>query len=624
MTSLCLVVRRPAAALALLLLGVTAALSVTTARSDFRLKLEPDYVYDPLSTVVETEFGKVAGVREAKKAAADDGEDLVLFAFRGIPYGGDTAGSNRWRPPTDPEPWEGERDASAYGPVCPQRRAKYFSEAAEILLGEEANPATFNHLKPSDPAPMSEDCLRVNVFTSSLNQSEPQRPVMVWLHGGDFSSGTGNSYPADSIARKGAILVTANFRLGLLGHFPHPELQESNFGLLDQIKLLEWVQKNIKNFGGDPERVTVFGEGTGATSVLAMMVSPLTPNLFMGGIAQSPEITKSLNISAKDASALGTAVGEALGAAGGEGQLAALRQIPAARLTDDNSDLEEKGLLQLYLYLDGGSMDVTVTDGFTSRRYHKKKPLIVGSNTNEMTTARIEATKAGPQELKPNTTLALASSDAYYPNTLESYEKAVRETFREDYFTVLSIFDAKTDEEALKSVTQIKTDALYGYGPYLVAKVVAEDGGKAYLYMFAQKPAGEAGESLGAFQRSEVPYVFNATDAIYNEDFVNPITNPILAESMLEYWTTFAETGDPNASERLPMWFGMKSCSKCLYSTRKSSKAKWNCFGAPSETGTMCESVPWKKEEMYQLAERVSNDMVNGEGTWFGDLKYAS
>merc|ERR1739848_850754 len=98
--------------------------------------------------------------------------------------------------------------------------------------------------------------------------------------------------------------------------------------------------------------------------------------------------------------------------------------------------------------------------------------------------------------------------------------------------------------------------------------------GKAYLYMFAQKPAGEAGESLGAFQRSEVPYVFNATDAIYNEDFVNPITNP-----------TLAETGDPNASERLPMWFGMKSCSKCLYSTRKSSKAKWNCFGAPSRPG---------------------------------------
>lgn len=600
----------PLLLVALALVAAASAIGSATATDRYDLNLSQARDLD--DTVVETAFGRVDGSREGE-----------YYAFRGIPYADDTSGANRWMPPRDPKPWKGSLfDASEYGPVCPQPAGRYFSEIADVLGVATDHPTTFNHLPPTAPALVSEDCLRINVFSPSLNESAGA-PVMFWIHGGDFGSGTGNAYPPASTVASGVVLVTANYRLGFLGYLAHPGLEYTNFGLRDQVKALEWVRDNIRNFGGDPGRVTIVGRDAGASSALALMASPLSEGLFHGVIAQSPKFDDSLNVTKDQAAPLGQAIGQALEIPEGPEQLERMRALPFEALAGQEAidTFERKGLLELRIYVDGDSMPQSALEAFKTNGYRKKIPVIVGSNANEVPPARLKGAKSGkPPQRESNTTLPLVDP-SYCPETKEALERAVRETFEEDAYTVLSIFDTKTDAEAARSGAQAKTDTIFGYAPFVVAKTIAESGGKAYLYMFRQKPSGEAGKILGAFAGSETPYVFNSTDSHYNEDFINPIVDQGTANDVSSYWRQFIKTGDPNnATLGLETWLGMKSCPTCRYSTRKSAKAKWICLGGES----VCEPVPWFKAEMYRLADRINTKMVNGEGTWFGDLKYTS
>ena len=306
--------------------------------------------------------------------------------------------------------------------------------------------------------------------------------------------------PASTVA-SGVVLVTANYRLGFLGYLAHPELEHTNFGLRDQVKALEWVRDNIRGFGGDPERVTIVGKDAGASSALALMVSPLSERLFQGVIAQSPKFADSLNVTKDQAAPLGRAVGQALEIPDGPDQLEKMRALPFEALARQEAmdTFERKRLLELRIYVDGDSMPRSALEAFRTDGYRKKIPVIVGSNANEVSSGPLKGARPlnRPQSAT-NTTLPLMDP-AYCPESKEAFERAVRETFEEDSYTVLSIFDTKTDAEAARSGAQAKTDTIFGYAPFVVAKTIAESGGKAYLYMFRQKPSGEAGKILGAF-----------------------------------------------------------------------------------------------------------------------------
>merc|ERR1711959_167491 len=240
---------------------------------------------DASAPVVSTTAGKVQG-------EVVDG----IYTFKGIPYAADTGGANRWAAPKDPESWFDVRDATTFMDICPQRVSNESFKAQEqdflSIAGIQLPVWAFD--VPTADNSMSENCLGLNVYTPSLDE---KLPVMVWIHGGGLFMGSGSGYPPQAIVKTGdVIVVTINYRLGFLGYFAHPELNGTNFGLLDQVKALEWVRDNIESFGGNPSNVTIFGESAGGASVLALMASPLSEGLFQKAIGESSYMEESHDV----------------------------------------------------------------------------------------------------------------------------------------------------------------------------------------------------------------------------------------------------------------------------------------------------------------------------------------
>ena len=298
-----------------------------------------------------------------------------VYTFKGIPYAADTGGANRWTAPKDPEAWSDVRNATTYIDVCPQD----FDGAESVFMGlfKEYNPSEV--LFPEDsPKETSEDCLGLNVFAPALDE---KLPVMVWIHGGALQADAGSLYPPQAIVKAGdVIVVTINYRLGFLGYFPHPELSEANFGLLDQVKALEWVRDNIESFGGDPSNVTVFGESAGGTSVLALMTSPLSEGLFQRALAQSPG-PLSENITVSEAGILGVEVGKEVGVPAGPDQLEKMREVSADSIIDTFNAMTVRGLTGHMMYVDE-SLPECVPCAFDKGEIHKV-PLLLGTNAME-------------------------------------------------------------------------------------------------------------------------------------------------------------------------------------------------------------------------------------------------
>merc|ERR1711977_394473 len=334
------------------------------------------------------------------------------------------------------------------------------------------------------PTEMSEDeCLALNVYSPTTNETA-NLPVMVWIHGGALIQGTGQSYPPESLVAQNTVLVTINYRLGFLGYFAHPELGDAtNFGLLDQIKALEWVQKNIAAFGGDPDRVTIFGESAGGTSVLALMVSPLSKGLFHGAIAESPAVFESLDIDVSKAGKIGVAVGEALDIPAGDGQLEQMRSVPAPNFTLASVEKSKEGLgpmTSAFLYVDGSSLTADILQGFEKGMNHKV-PLIIGSTADEMDMMKAFVDIIGE----------------IHPQTSESYREVIEKAFGTDAEAVLSVLPGETDQQALDAAYQLDTDVVFGTPAYLVAKSMASQRGNdedVFLYYFTQRLKGKVGE----------------------------------------------------------------------------------------------------------------------------------
>jgi len=225
-----------------------------------------------ISDPIQVEHGRISGLSSP---------DATVRVYKGIPFAAPPVGDLRWRPPQPPAEWEGVRACTQFGPRCPQRN---FDEDS-----------FWNTVEWVDHTRQSEDCLYLNVWTPARESSD-RLPVMVWIHGGGLTSGSASQplYDGTRMAKKGVVVVTINYRLGPLGFLAHPELSKEspygasgNYGILDQIAALKWIQKNIARFGGDPDRVTIFGESAGSRSVCALVASPLAKTLFHRAIGQS-------------------------------------------------------------------------------------------------------------------------------------------------------------------------------------------------------------------------------------------------------------------------------------------------------------------------------------------------
>src|SRR5262245_49410842 len=387
---------------------------------------------------VKVDGGLVAGV-----------VDRGVRVFKGIPYAAPPVGSLRWKPPQPIVAWSGVRDGSTFGAECPQ--IQY--------------PATSIYVRPLQP--QSEDCLFVNVWTTATEAA--RQPVLVWIHGGALTHGSGISDTRDGVplARKGVVLVSLNYRLGPLGYLAHPELSaesphrsSGNYGVLDQIAALHWVQKNIAAFGGDPTRVTIAGESAGSWSVNTLVASPLASGLFIRAIGESGgRFTRTPQLRDDRGVPSGEAVGRALGKAVGADSLAALRAVPAATLAAAPGFRTQETV-------DGWVLPDEIRTMFAAKR-HNNVPIIVGSNANEMTSL---------------------GGSALAAKSVDDFRKRVSQLYGEHAAAIESAYGVKTDADAPAATLALARDTTFSWHMRKWARATVDAGSPAFLYFFTYTP----------------------------------------------------------------------------------------------------------------------------------------
>ena len=382
--------------------------------------------------------------------------------------------------------------------------------------------------------PLSEDCLYLNIWTPAKSAKD-RLPVMVWIHGGGFTRGFGgtSSYNGEALARKGAVIVTINYRLGIFGFFAHPALSaesghhaSGNYALLDQIAALQWVQKNIAAFGGDPARVTIFGESAGSWAVNVLMASPLAKGLFQRAIGESGgsfSPMKTLAEAEKEGEKLAASMAPAPAAdAKTQGEdkpspqsiLKTLRAKPAEEL------LKSAETETVRAIVDGWVLPEDVATIFAQGRQNDV-PLIVGYNADEGTTL-------APQGARLNAAMFTAGVYQRYGSHADA---------------LLKIYPAASDEQAVASFYSAYRDQAFGWEMRTWARMATKTGHQpAYLYYFSRRPPGPQSARLRAFHASEIAYVFGT--------FVWPFpwedTDKKLSDAMTSYWVNFAASGNPN------------------------------------------------------------------------------
>ena len=430
-----------------------------------------------------------------------------LLVFKGVPY----ARAARWTPPVAAPDWQGVRKALEFGPSCFQWRV-----AADSIYAE-------------DVGPMSEDCLSLNIWAPKATR---KAPVFVWIHGGalNFGSSSIGMYDGSRLAERGVVVVSINYRLGILGWLAHPELSaespnviSGNYGLLDQVEALRWVRRNISAFGGDPSNVTIAGESAGGLSVMYLMTSPPARGLFHKAIAQSaymvstPELKREAH-GHPSAETSGLEIMRKLGAP----DLAGLRAMGPAEVTNGaiSAGFAPFGAV------DGRALPCQIVEAF-DRGEQARVPILVGSNTGEIRSLRYLAPPV--------------------PNSAADYERIIRERYADLADAFLALYPGDDLEESILATTR---DALYSWTAQRLATRQTAAGEAAYLYVFdhGYPSADEAG--LHAFHASELPYVFGTADRAAAAWPKLPDTpeEAALSGAIMDYWTSFARTGRPLAA----------------------------------------------------------------------------
>jgi para-nitrobenzyl esterase len=425
------------------------------------------------------------------------GSSPSVRIYKGIPFAAPPVGDLRWKAPKPAASWQDVRLATQFSPTCSQ------------------SPYARTSIYYSEPQPTSEDCLYLNVWTAAKSARE-KRPVMVWIHGGALTRGSGSlpTYDGEALAKKGVVLVTVNYRLGLFGFFAHPELTKEsdrnssgNYALLDQIAALEWVQKNIAAFGGDPQRVTIFGESAGSWSVNYLMATPLAKGLFHRVIGESGGV---FGLMQKLADV--EASGKKFAAAAGADSIQALRAKPAADL------MKTAGAESFPPNVDGWLFPEDVYTIFAKGKQNDV-PLLAGSNADE------------------GKSLTLATPSA------ESFIQQSRRRFGDKTDEFLKLYPAGSNDEAKASGYASFRDLVFGWQMRTWARMATKTGkSKTYLYYFSRVPPGPTSAQYGSYHASEIAYVFqNLLPPRPWED-----ADRKLSDAMSTYWVNFATTGDPN------------------------------------------------------------------------------
>jgi para-nitrobenzyl esterase len=467
----------------------------------------------PLSDPIKTDKGLVSGT------VVDD-----IHVYKGIPFAAPPVANLRWKPPQPAAPWEGVKECTEFGPAP----MGYFSTAF-----------------PSYSEP-SEDCLYLNVWTPAKTTGD-KLPVMVWIYGGYFRFGEGSNptYNGENLAQHGVVLVTFNYRVGPFGFLAHPLLSKEdahnssgNYGLLDQIAALQWVQKNIAAFGGDPDRVTIFGESAGATSVICLMASPLTKGLFQRAISESMYESSSWSdirenkYGSEPRENMGEQLAKDLGCDTAANPIACMRAKSAQEVLDKGEPPANVGAPG-YNYepcVDGWVIPDLPLNIFEAGK-QRSVPLLIGSNADEW-----------------------ALFELLSRPTLEGYKAYVEKTFGDKAQEVLTMYPASNDDEAKASEEQLITLFTFTCPAKVYAGAMSGVGAPAYFYQFSRVAPGA--KLLGAFHSREIGYVFGNLSPFLSplkaEDYFDS-TDRALSDAMMSYWTHFAATGDPN-QEGMTKW----------------------------------------------------------------------
>jgi para-nitrobenzyl esterase len=472
--------------------------------------------------VVRTDAGPVRGI------VADNHR-----SFLAIPYAAPPQGELRWRSPRPPASWTAVRDATAPGAACAQ--------PAGIPMG-----------RPS----VAEDCLFVNVTTPRRTAALPL-PVMVWLHGGSLKYGAGDIYGASSLATRGdVIVVSVNYRLGMLGFLAHPAFDDGvaasgNFGLEDQQAALRWVRRNASAFGGDPGNVTLFGQSAGSFSICAHLASPASAGLMQRAIMQSGPCTAGWSPSTPSsvrprptAEQQGLAVANDLGCADPATAGDCLRHRPVAEL------LEKSDAIEFGPVLGGPVLPVDPAQALASGHFNRV-PVIQGSNRDE------EGLRVWGMEVSGENCAAgvptIPDRPGECPLTKDQYRDQLTDLFGADATRVADRYPIKADGSPSLALGAVLTDQIWSRPALDTAKALARYT-PTYAYEFADERApffvgaNEPSFRLGAFHSAELPYLFSVDYADQLND-----SQARLAEQMIGYWTRFAHTGDPNG-RGAPRW----------------------------------------------------------------------
>lgn len=450
------------------------------------------------------------------RAAMPDGvvEGRVSYGvavFKGIPYAEPPTGERRWKPTVAKAAWEGAFVADAFGPACIQPRPR----AGSIY----ANP----------PDRISEDCLSLNVWTP---ENAEDAPVFVWIHGGSLTGGYNSErmYDGARLAREqGLVVVVINYRLGLLGYMAHPELSaespdgvSGNYGLLDQIEALRWVERNISAFGGDPDNVTVAGESAGALSVLYLMAAPAAHELFDKAILQSAYMISTSELkSARHGHYAAEDIGLYIAAEAKAASLADLRAMDGETLA---AIAAKAGYMPLGT-VDGKVLPRQVADTF-DRGEQAQVPVIAGFNSGEI---RSLSFLAPPP-----------------PKTAAEYEAAIRERYGDLADAFLKQYGSGDLQEAVLAAPR---DSLYGWTATRIVRRQTERGQAGYLYYFDHTYPAATDLGLPGFHAAEIPYVFGTPHL--TPPFWPPVPattkEQALSENLRSYWASFARMGVPVA-----------------------------------------------------------------------------
>jgi para-nitrobenzyl esterase len=449
---------------------------------------------------VRIDTGLVSGI----PGSSDD-----VRVYKGIPFAAPPVVDLRFREPRPPSHWDGVRKADEFSPVCMQ---------------QPRGPAGASGPAPS-PAP-SEDCLYLNVWTAAKSATE-RRPVIVWTYGGGFTGGAGSlaMYDGDALARKGAVVVTYNYRLGIFGFLAAPELTKEsghnasgNYALMDMATVLRWVQKNIANFGGDPKRVTIDGESAGSMLVSAMVASPQGKGLFQRAIGQSGA-WMGVNIGKMTTRAQAEENGEKMVQALGAASIAELRTKPADELLKNSRG-------PFGIIVDGWYVPEDLSITYENHKQNNVD-VLVGSNHDE-----------GTFFSRPGS------------GNAEQFSGTAKRRFNDLADAYLKLYPASSDTEAGASQLASFRDE-FGWQMREWAQLQSERGkAKAYLYYFTHVPPTAPGQpSRGATHTADLAYMFdNPPPAATWTD-----VDKKLADTMSSYWVNFAATGNPNG-KGLPEW----------------------------------------------------------------------